>query len=258
MKSLMEYYQKRKESLFFLLSFPNRKFGEEDFHRFRVEVKKLTALIKLLKSKNNDFDPQPLLIPIKTLFKRAGRVRELQIEMNLLRDYSLFKQTPNLKKILEMEILKARKQFFEMRSFLFVFKVKRKISGIKNEVIKAMDEDFQLYLDSQWAKIIKMIQGGISPEKAHLLRKKLKTFQYTKDILGIPSDLIKKNRLEELMQILGKWHDREALLFRAEKEDLLSQCTPSEKPHFSLFLDQVKKDSQDLFQEIQFKLPQIQ
>jgi CHAD domain-containing protein len=258
MKSMMEYFQKRKESLYFLLSLSKKKFDEEAFHCFRVEVKKLTALAKLLQFGNENFDSLSQIKLIKKLFKRAGRVRELQVEMNLLEEYSILQQTPNLKKYLEEEIQKAQKQFFSMRSYLFVYRVKNKIKGFKKESIKAKTQDFQIYLDAQWSEIIGLIQVGISPDNAHLLRKKLKTFQYTKEILGRKDNLINKIRLEELMQALGNWHDRETLLFRAEKEDLLSKCSTSERTHFSLFLDQVKKDSEDLLQEIQLKLSQIQ
>lgn len=258
MEHLLNYFKYRKKALSFLLRYSKRKFSKKAFHRFRVEVKRLQALLFLLQCAEPSFDAKSAGKPIQKLFKKAGPIREMQLEKDLLTEYKIVEQVPKLKSQLNNEIQKKRKEFFKSRNLSKSKKIQKRFKRIQKLIKKKKSFDFTLFIEDLWEEILQMMAKGIRPENAHLLRKKLKNYHYSLEILGKGNFPIHIPQIEELIHLLGEWHDRDDFLTRVEKENLTSQLTPEEEETFREFVNQVRRDSSEIFQIVGTKLSQIQ
>src|SRR5262245_15090748 len=81
---LKKYLRKRERKTTGLLDKPDQKFTQDNFHDLRVEIKKVRALAAMLESIVKNFDAKKILKPLKNIFSQAGKVRELQLEENML------------------------------------------------------------------------------------------------------------------------------------------------------------------------------
>lgn len=257
MQQLLKYFKSRKRAQTFLLRYSRRKFSKKGFHRFRVEVKRLNALLQVLYWGDPTFDPKYASKPIRKLFKKAGPIRERQLEKDLLIEHNLLDQVPKLKAQLDKEIQKKRKEFFKSRNLSRTKKIKKRFKQIKKLIKNQKNFDFTLFIEDLWEEIMQMIALGIDSENAHLLRKKLKTYLYSLEILGKGNFPIHYPKIEELSSLLGEWHDRDVFLIRVEKENLTAQIVPEELGVFNDFVEKIRQESRELFQSIQTQLAQI-
>lgn len=258
MQQLLKYFKFRKKALTFLLRYSKRKYSKKAFHRFRVEVKKLNALLRILQWANPKFDPKLANKPIRKLFQTAGPIREMQLEKDLLAEHHLLEQMPKLKSQLDKEIQKRRKTFFERRNLSRSKKIQKKFKKIQKEIKKKKALDFTLFIEDLWEEILGMITAGIGPENAHDLRKKLKIYLFSLEILGKHNFPIHIPKVEVVSSQLGAWHDRHVFLTRVEKEDLRSQISPDELGIFERFIQTIRQESQDILRSIQTQLTQFQ
>ena len=257
MKQLLKYFKSRKKALTFLLRYSKRKFSKKAFHRFRVEIKRLNALLQILSWADPTFDPKSANKPIRKLFKKAGPIREMQLEKDLLTEHNLLEQMPKLKKQLDKEIQKRRNEFFKSRNLSRSKKIKKRFKRIQKEIKNRKKFDFTLIIEDQWEEILQMISLGIDSKNAHLLRKKLKTYQYSLEILGRNNFPIHIPKIEELSSLLGAWHDRDVFLIRVEKENLFEQIDPEELETFKEFVENIRQESSNMLQTLQTKLSQL-
>ena len=78
--ALQKYYKSRINSLEKILGKPDKIVTPEDFHKLRVEIKKLRAVLTLVNWSEKNFKRKKFLKSYKKLFKQAGKVRDLQLE----------------------------------------------------------------------------------------------------------------------------------------------------------------------------------
>ncbi|WP_026951243.1 CHAD domain-containing protein [Algoriphagus mannitolivorans] len=258
MKHLSKYFKSRKKALTFLLRYSKRKFSKKAFHRFRVEVKRLNALLQILHRANPKFDFKSVQKAIRKLFKKAGPIREMQLEKDLLSEHKLLDKVPDLKSKLDKEIQKRRNEFFKSRNLARTKKIKKRFRRIQKEIKNQKPLEFTHFIEDLWEEILLMIASGIDPVNAHLLRKKLKIYQYSLEILGKNNFPIHIPKIEELSSLLGAWHDRDVFLIRVEAEDLIAKVSPDERKIFTGFVESIRQESAEMFQAIQTKLAQIQ
>ena len=85
MNGFKKYLKKRIQAIIALLKRPKRKYWQVTFHQLRIEIKKLDALFDLIDFCAKDFDRDKLFKPFEEIFQQAGKVRDLQIEKNLMK-----------------------------------------------------------------------------------------------------------------------------------------------------------------------------
>ncbi|TDQ16366.1 CHAD domain-containing protein [Algoriphagus boseongensis] len=258
MQSLLKYFKSRKKSLNFLLRYSKRKFSQKAFHRFRVEVKKMNTLLLIIQATDQNFDRKALKKPLLKLFRKAGEIRELQIEKDLLSEDKVLDQLPFLKKDLGKEIQQKRNEFFKIRTYSSSKKIRKKFKLIKKDLKKIQPSEFSYFLEGQWEDILHLVSDGIDFSNAHLLRKKLKTYQYALEILGKNTLPIHFAEVEELSKLLGAWHDRDVFLQRVKNQNLSEKIAESEREIFNRFIAQMTKESDNYLQDIQTKLALLQ
>ena len=84
LKSDSNYLKKIRKNITTLLKKSPEKFEDEDYHKLRVEIKKLKALAGFVEFSNQKFSKKKQLKPFSKIYKYAGKVRELQLEVSFL------------------------------------------------------------------------------------------------------------------------------------------------------------------------------
>ena len=76
----LDYLKKVRKNITALLKKSPVIFKDEDYHKLRVEIKKLKALAGFIQFSNKHFSQKKTLKPFLKVYKQAGKIRELQLE----------------------------------------------------------------------------------------------------------------------------------------------------------------------------------
>lgn len=195
-----------------LLEKPVQKFTVEDFHKLRVEIKKLKAQFKLVNFCSKKFEWKKHFKPFQSIFQQAGKVRELQVEAAALKKYAIYKglktYIENLKKVRQKEI------------FVFLLMInkdlKSRLKKSKKMVLSLIEtinkNDAEKYLNKKRKQIESLISAKqLKIKNAHELRKQIKEFYYNIKSLNFPKQIKLVKETEAFQNILGKWHDCEVI-----------------------------------------------
>jgi CHAD domain-containing protein len=219
-EKIREYYLIHKLVFEEMFSKSLNDFDKEAIHKMRTSTKRLRALFQLIESiSKKKFSAKKQLKSIRHLFKLAGRIRELQIEGELLADYESEKKISitayheYLSGREHQEIahfLKALPPLTERKNILNDEIVLNAIKSIKPKKLAAKVEAF---LKGKFAAIKRINSNKISNHKVHQNRTIIKQLYYLYGILIIESKGenvmgMAEERLREIEQLIGEWHDR--------------------------------------------------
>src|SRR4051812_14325383 len=112
-KALRKYFKKHSDTIHVLLKKSPNLYSEEDFHKLRVEIKKVHALFSMLDKCSPGFEKKKLFKSYKKIFTNAGKIRELQLTMNILGEIDKKSLLKNYFRSLNMQI-RAQKREFSM------------------------------------------------------------------------------------------------------------------------------------------------
>lgn len=195
-----------------LLEKPVQKFTVEDFHKLRVEIKKLKAQFKLVIFCSKKIGWKKHFQPFQSVFQQAGKVRELQVEAASLKKYAIYK---GLKTYIE-NLKKARQK--EMFVFLLLINkdLKSRLKKSKKMVLSLIEtiskKDAEKYLNKKRKQIGSLISGKqLKIKNAHELRKQIKELYYNIKSLNFPNQIKLLKETERFQNMLGKWHDCEVI-----------------------------------------------
>jgi len=177
--------------------------NQEELHKLRVEMKKIKALVKLAEKCSTSKDLTATMAPLKKVFKGAGEIRNLQIELDLQKQHP----TPGQRITqLQKEIDRKSKAFIKQLEIKALEKTYEELANVfkgigNNSVIR-------LY-KKQKDKLEKTFS---EKNEWHNGRKVIKRLLYIHDVLN--KNLKKKLKLnlpylEKLEESLGQWHDLE-------------------------------------------------
>ena len=208
MAFLSNYWKKRRTSLKFLIRTSKRKFSRKRFHILWVELKKLKSLLFLVNFYEKDFDQKKFYQPFKSLFGQAGKVRELQIEKEILKEYR-DESLLELRKSLDQKIRKERSEFFKKRNLKLNSLMEKRLKSLTPILERLEKVDFDPYFNGLLIEVKSILAAGILEENTgHLLRKKLKTLKYNLESTQKPIIFPAAEGQGELVNLLGNWHDR--------------------------------------------------
>lgn len=218
MKGLKKYLHNREKAINLLLAIPARSFTPATFHELRVEIKKLNAFYKLIDFCSKDFKRKKAIRPFRQIFHQAGKVREIQVELVLLKKYLSDTILIGYRKYLRVRRLKERAFFFSLLNDSFIARVKKSFSDTIPVLTLIDKKKVGLYFKEKRNKILKnFIQYDLQPDQIHELRKQLKCYYYNKSAVekGIPSSTSGKQA--QLSDLLGKWHDSNVISVHLKK-----------------------------------------
>lgn len=179
MKTLKKYLNSRKVNIDFLLGKPKRSYTAGTFHKLRVELKKLKALLDLVNYRSKDFKRSSTYKPFKKVFRQAGKVRELQIQEAMLKKNFPNNSLRGYKEILRDSRLEEKRQFFSMIDSKLINRLRAKFDEIDPFLTKIKSKKAARYLDREIGGIKNNLnQIPLQKEELHELRKGLKTLNY--------------------------------------------------------------------------------
>ena len=222
----MVYFRKRLKRIKKFHEIMQKEITKEGVHELRIEIKKVKALLMFLRWGQHKFQAQKYYRPFKAIFKKAGDVRTLQIESEILQRYisdssdsylavthqQIFEKTEDLKKMFKSDILRKLRQH------------KREISyALKMITEKRM----RRFLKLKVKKLERLLEDYIFKEqRLHIIRKNFKRFYFIVK-MAYPKAALPEpwNRLLEL---LGEWHDNQVVIEHLRKAIYCSQFTQDE------------------------------
>lgn len=219
MKTGIEFIKKQEEALTLILVKPSAKFTSNDFHQLRLEIKKLNAFLDLVNFCSNDFNRKKALKPFTKIFRKAGKIRELQLEELTIKKQQLDDLLKKYSLDLKLQESKEKAEFFILVKQLFPIQLHKKISKIIPFLCEINDEKIKTYLEKKNRSIQKIMnKSRLNRKEMHQLRKQLKIFNYNRKTLSSENQVTKIRIKSGLTSLLGKWHDCEVLLQHLKKE----------------------------------------
>ncbi|MGN6639572.1 MAG: CHAD domain-containing protein [Mucilaginibacter sp.] len=179
---------------------------QEKLHHFRVQVKKLRALLTLLdmtlKSKlTKEFKP------VKKIFKQGGKIREAYINLQLSSHYELKNDDFILNQVNDME-----KEMTDFRHYAkkYLKTIKAVHDELENELKAIDDEKVNEFYKGQLEQIAAALNENQFNDDLHDCRKKIKVLLYNLKIAdkALNDNLhLDKEYLDKLQGSIGDWHD---------------------------------------------------
>jgi CHAD domain-containing protein len=206
MKVLKKYVGKRVSNLKALLISAKYSDDTEILHQIRLEIKRLKAILGLLHFEDTDFSAHKTFIPLRNIFREAGKIRE---PSELRKHLTRFATDTVVVKLIPMASPKVLQNFKKNISFFVkdVKKVERKVLKRSKRIDQKTMKKYLLNLD----KIIKKnLFPKLNPLTLHGTRKIIKELIYL-------SPLRKKRKnippfFAETANIIGLWHDKQLVL----------------------------------------------
>ena len=217
MKALETYFKKRKKAINLILEKAPDCYTVETFHELRLEIKRLSALFELIAFCSKKFKLQKTYKPFRIIFKKAGKIREIQLEQTLLEkqpNFHLLKKYPNrLKKLETKEI----KNFFSTANKRLIKKLKGKYRKIIRFFTKTSKKKVNRYRNKARKEMKRLIQkNDFKKKQIHDFRKRLKVYQYNEKILHPNQKKIVPDQ-HKMSDLLGKWHDYDVVILHLKK-----------------------------------------
>ncbi|HEY4195866.1 MAG TPA: CHAD domain-containing protein [Mucilaginibacter sp.] len=180
---------------------------QEELHLFRVQVKKLRAMLELLDTSSAKRQLSKDLKPVRKIFKHCGEVRNAYINLQLGVNYQFKNEEFLLGQLSEIE--KGTDEIKELaKQYLKAIKLSHRI--IAND-IKPVDNDAILqFYKSKLDQITNALDNLQFNDELHNARKQIKTLLYNRKIVhkALEGKLqINNEYLDKLQGLIGDWHD---------------------------------------------------
>ncbi len=223
---ILTYFQKHQSIIEENLLLCRDPEDVEAIHNFRLSVKRLRVLARLSDLMSDDvFDAKGSLREINKLFKRSGRLRDLQVTGQLMIDQQYEGLDPVIK-LFDRRIAGQRVKFEKALDVFgkesldeFERKLKELLQNVSEKQAIACGHILLASLESD---IHLLFHGSTKEKRLHNIRTKLKDVIYLSNIfderLPVQEYIhISIERLRELGELAGAWHDSLNLEVNLEK-----------------------------------------
>ncbi|MBS7564410.1 CHAD domain-containing protein [Mucilaginibacter sp. Bleaf8] len=213
---------------------------QNELHQFRVQVKKLKALLVMLQSDKKNHKLLKDFKPVKQIFREAGDIRNAYVNLQLSEQYHL--QSPDFAKH-QQQIMEQGTIAFKTNSFKHIKKLKRTHTRINHDIHQLDNKSIRQFYQDNLFDIEAFLQNIVFDEQLHDCRKKVKLLMYNQKLAGkvLPRKLrLNTDYLNQLQDSIGQWHDNALAM------DLFK---PDENRNKAV-LNKLRKNGRKLRQEI--------
>jgi CHAD domain-containing protein len=194
---------------------PIDAYKTKRIHCFRLDIKRLKAVIRLIDSLIISESHKNLLNPLKGLYGKTGRIRDLQVSLNMSKQYKSLspKETKAYVKWINKQIAKESKSIAKeiKRIDWTIFDVfENFFHEFRRSNLEVVHNDCVTFIDLKLDSIKKLIASENNDETLHNIRKQLKDVVYTLQIMkreGKSASKVKLKFYNTVQERLGKWND---------------------------------------------------
>jgi len=224
--ALYLYYNQRVKQVFnHLLEF-DISSSENSLHDFRVEIKKMRAIMKFLKSVYRKQKLKKTTRQLNSIFQEAGEIREYQLLLLWFQkhDLNIF-----IKKTFPVETLEEMINKFHKKVHEFKHDLKDLNDHVNEYILKTNEILAEQYVTDLSVQIETLVRKNCPISEWHELRKIIKQWMYAINWVenGIVTDI---SFYQKLQEAIGYWHDAQVIKeILLQKKIFLSQDVELQK-----------------------------
>ncbi len=254
-------FYKQKEEIFhknFLIIL--RKPGINSFHDFRVSIKRIKAIFRLLELISPDFNAIKNLKPFRAVYNTSGKIREIQVNLKTIENYQLkpesrvyFQDYCSIQEKKNLSRLHDKLIEFDHKS---VKKAKKKIKKCCEEITQEeILKKAELFIRDRFGIIegnISVSPNEVSTHEARICLKEisavlmlLRKMQYP----GFDKKLLEFAKVTE--DKLGRWHDKVDLVSFIEKFIRATKLSAEIKEEYRAIQLEILKENKEFLGHIE-------
>lgn len=200
MKALEKSFKRYCRRVIQITAIPRQHFLPEHFHKLRVAIKKINALLVLTDHCSRSFKKNKYFRPFHILFHQAGKVRVIQLQIKFLKSFANLPGILPYIKILKHELSMEKEKFFMIAGHDLAIEEKKIVNAMADIRKKAV----MRYLTKKEKQLNHHFHHNrLNIEKLHSLRKELKTWIYCVQSLSLPLS----EKYMVMAEQIGQWHD---------------------------------------------------
>jgi CHAD domain-containing protein len=248
-----QYFNRRWKPIRKRLMMPSDALTPMVFHRMRVEMKRINALFALVAFHNPEFDRRKRFAPFRSLFKQMGKIRDLDVETELLERYELRKGKDPYGRYLQKRKNRQLEKFTRLNRSRLVQKLEQAARKARPYLRKLKEGNWQRYLIETQQDIEQEFLGAFPGEsQLHDVRKRLKELYYNSLILPVDRQVLKgqAEKMNALQELLGNWHDREVALEKMQRIPRRMRLTGRQAQRFDRTRRALDREKRDLLGRI--------
>jgi CHAD domain-containing protein len=227
-KRVNKYFQDQAHQLVKALEEKESVLLEKDFHAIRVSIKRIKALFSLLDEMVPSFRLKKFFSPYKTLFRQAGKIRDLQVQLGLLVTFPGNAAINSMAADLNRQLTDEKVRFYKMNTKSLIRRWKKSEQKILDAIKKNRRKKINRYLKKKQKRVLNLLQKDqLDVAQIHGLRKRIKDIYYLQSMMG--NKKIWFGKMDQFQDLLGKWHDGRVLLQGLEKHLNSSSLQQEEK-----------------------------
>jgi len=180
---------------------------QEDLHKFRVQIKKLRAMLFLFEHTSKEHTLLKYFKPVRKIFKQAGNIRNAHVNLELSAKYH-FKNVQF--ELGQQQIIAEGTDAFRSSGATFIKAIDNARKRLKKQLHKLDDSQIAGYYKSQLEKIAANLAVSGFNEDMHTNRKLIKILVYNHKLAekALNGSLqFNMDYLDKLQEAIGKWHD---------------------------------------------------
>ncbi|WP_296704491.1 CHAD domain-containing protein [Algoriphagus sp.] len=256
MKTLKKNLKSNLDTIDELLKTPRGEFSKSTFHKLRVEIKKLNAIFNLINFCTKDFKRKETFRPFKEVFKQAGKVRELQLEEDILDQYFSTNSLFDYRKRINNDLSKEKNSFFELLGKELDRKIAHKMDVLIPFVDQVGKKKAEAFIEKKKNVIESLIsKNSLNTEELHKLRKLLKTLMYSLASISLENEENIDSEELELTDLLGDWHDFDIAINKFDKALISNEIEPNEAKEIEEVKIKISLERDLLLKKIEQSIP---
>lgn len=210
---------------------------QEELHKFRVAVKKISSFLTLIQGCNHDDRILKSFKPILKIFKQAGAIRDAYLNIQVSAQYQF--KTPHFKNQ-QQQLLAANINQLKKHSQRNLKAFSKAHAHVLHHVDDIENEDIVVFYYRQLYQIAHILAEKNFNEQLHACRKKIKHLLYNHKVIGKKNTSeigLNTSYLDQLQSFIGNWHDKlmlanllsTRLTDGSELQRLTIQCNESQR-----------------------------
>jgi len=189
----------------------------------------MNAFAKLPGHCSKEFRKKKLLKPLKLIFKQAGKIRELQIELEQIEKYDTAQLLIKYRTFIAQQMKQEQCAFFSLIDDSFFKRLTKSVKSIRLYLPSVQKKKIMAFMEHERTKIAQLIgQDDYEVATLHKLRKQLKNYFYN---LKIQDKLMVQEsyaKMADILELLGEWHDSQLVVKRFEHAIFTASLPSSE------------------------------